>query len=121
MPDPILNEQLILEVLQEPFQPATAEKLAHASILAVMDAYDRKITREAFVDLLDSAVNLNSMCVQTLLLSNILRKKAANTYKDADIDEGLKKIITMGDMHRDRLFMMADLVAQCPQEADTKH
>ncbi len=58
MTDPVLHEPTIMDTLDCTCEPDNAARLQAGALLSLVDAYDRKLEREAFVVLAGAALAL---------------------------------------------------------------
>lgn len=73
MADPILDEEHILEVLGLPTDAspsATCARLQTGALMALIDAYDRRATRDQFIVIASEALALHTIAGKSLMLAS---------------------------------------------------
>lgn len=121
MSDPLLNEEMIILLLQaSPDDQSVAEVQAGAA-QALMDLYDRGVTRAEFGEMAMSCLGLYS---QTAKLVMMLRINEA--YERGDVtDENIKNAIgALQNLIRKQADTVSDIVKrllQCPTSEDKVH
>lgn len=105
---------MMLGVLSIAASPEMGERLRQGTLLAVLDAFDRKIQRENFIDILGTALNLDGYAARLILLDNmhqLFKDKDLTPERFAEAQEGLIKLV---DDARMKLYRHMQLVAACP-------
>jgi hypothetical protein len=121
MADPILDEDGIRYLLKAAVSPDNVSELQAGAVQAMIDLYDRKVTREDFVEMLAPAIALYGSVAKLWILSSIesvfdggdLTKERFNTARIALSDLVRKQAETVID-HVKRL-------QECPTSQDKVH
>lgn len=125
MTSPVIDENVMIEALQltQP-QPLSeqAKRLRTGAALLMLDAYDRKLTRDQFIAALGAAVDLVDM---------LGRYEAFNNVKAFEIEKGC---VTKADLEvalatstdkiavcSEQCAKMARLIHQCSLNEDKVH
>lgn len=121
MPSPLINEEMILGVLDVPVNPMTAPQLHSGAVLSAVDAFDRKLLRAPYVELVTAAFGLAGAIgrYQTLLVIEQMFK--AGDMSLERIETALANTQKTTEIHRSELKRHMDLVIQCPWDGDRLH
>lgn len=119
--DPVLDEEGILELLSMPVQVQTISALQAGAVQALLDLYDRKVTREEFIKSAAPCIELHAQAAKLWLLNNISR-----VYADGALDaerltkahDGLTAITTAAAA---RVHDIVSKLTQCPTSEDKVH
>lgn len=117
--DPVLNELMILNALEAKSGPASVQRLQTGALMSVIDAFDRRIQRPEFCQIVYSAMALHShlarihlgMAVETLIKQDLMDSKK--------IEEALRILTGDAESERISLYKQMELVVQCPTAADS--
>lgn len=119
--DPLIDEEGILELLSVPVQANTIGALQAGAVQALLDLYDRKVTREEFIKSAAPCIELHAQAAKLWLLNNITR-----VYADGELDEerlkrahdGLTAITTTA---ASRVHDIVSKLVECPTSEDKIH
>lgn len=121
MPDPILDEGGILVGLDAISSPHNAERILGAAFLVLVDAFDREIEREAFVELANRVVAIHDLLGRLQIVNSMSRRFEENTLDKKMLDQAIQGITLRAEDFRRQLMSQMELVAQCPLKGDTRH
>lgn len=119
--DPVLDEEGILELLRVPVQPETISALQAGAVQALLDLYDRKVTREEFIKSAAPCIELHAQAAKLWMLTNIWRVHSSGDLTDDRFkvaSEGLTNITTAAAA---RVHDIVSAVMQCPTSGDKIH
>lgn len=71
MADPVLDEQQIIQLLKAPCTVEMVNILQSGAVQALVDLYDRKVTRDEFTAMASPCIALYGQCSKLWLLDNI--------------------------------------------------
>lgn len=121
MADPLLDERLILTMLNVPVSLEVAARLQHASLMALVDAYDRKLERESYIALAGAALELHSAAGKYKIMSSIAALQKDNkltveeiTSSQTELDKHATKLLS-------NLTALFERCAMCPTSEDKVH
>lgn len=125
--NPQFDEGMMLAYLELEPSFENIPALQSASMMAIIDAFDRKVERDFFGSISSTALSLHSAMGRiytTTMLKRILATKMKDEAEpakllDTELDEALKALITHATMRHKELKHMAHMLAQCPTEADS--
>jgi hypothetical protein len=121
MADPLLDEANIIRMLSEPADLEHAEDIQAGAVQAVMDLYDRKVTREEFVGNLAIALQLYGMCSKLWILNNI-RTVFARGDLDADkFDRANHDLCATIGAQANVVAAVVKRLQECPTSMDQVH
>lgn len=120
-PAPLLNERLIMDTLDKVSSPMSASRLQDGCTLAITDAFDRKIDREPFVQLLGDALNTINMLSRISAVSAMLTMLKEDRISKEKMEHALKVLTENAERHRKGLVELMDKVRQCPTNYDPIH
>lgn len=119
MADPVIDETQILSLLSAPVGPHAVARLQAGAVQALVDLYDRKCTREEFINLASPCLALYGSAAKLWLLHNI-----HEVHVTGDLDEARFKLADEGlaDLVRVQSEAVIDIVKRlqlCPRTQDT--
>lgn len=119
MASPIIDEALIDHLLKT--TPGTVEdatgRLAFGAEMLILNAFDRKVTRENFLDLLRKAINLVDGASRSAALKAVSRRP--EHYQHPEIFHGVIKAINAEVTTRAKeCIAWAELLSACPRDQD---
>lgn len=125
MTSPVIDEEVMLEALQKTAPEQLSQntmRLRTGAAMLLLDAYDRKITRDQFIAALGAAHELTDMLGRYEIMLNVKKydqEKGAITK--VDIETTLKKVADKIGVLTTQCSEMAELVHQCPTDEDRVH
>ena len=121
MTDPILYEPSIMQTLDCAAEVDNVQRLQAACMLSLVDAYDRKLTRDEFIVLCDAAVTLHTQMGKLYMIDSI-----SNNYKFGHLDGpmieraeaglNISCTATHAELHR-----LMKRIVSCPTSEDQVH
>ena len=124
---PLVDEQAILAVLSQPCDVLSAEYTRTASVMTILDAFDRRLERDEAIIIFQSAVELNERIREAEMVARVLWDVGHGKYKfdppeaSASYETVLKARLEMAETARIRLLTQMTKVAQCPWADDLIH
>lgn len=120
MSDPVLDEKRILAILtnedpQEGLDNTTC-RLQAGALMAVLDAYDRKVDRDNFLLIMSQAVGLHSTASKRLLLDTIHKSFREEELTDAAF---LVAEAQLNNMIKEKVKELAAFVTRLTQCANS--
>lgn len=82
MADPIMDEDYIRALLSIPVKVDNSDAIQAGAVQALIDLYDRKVTREEFCQSASACITLYGQCAKFWMLHNI-----ADVFKQGDLDQ----------------------------------
>lgn len=122
MTTPLIDERALLKLLDCTATYANIERLQQGAIMALIDCYDREITREAFVLAARTTANMIDALARLALLHNV--KQFAEKHgkaEPADIALAQKGVNEMLEEANKATIEMVELMRQCPLDEDRVH
>ena len=116
-----LNEDIIITMLGVAPTAENGNDLRTAALLVLMDAYDRKIEREAFFKTAQTAVQMCEMMGRLESTTGVKSSYAAGKLTAENLDTALEAITGFAEANRKSLLHDMSLLIQCPEDDDTKH
>jgi len=121
MADPLFDEELIVHLLKTAVSPENVARLQHGTVQALVDLYDRKVTREEFTSSASLCLALYAQTAKLWLLSNV-----EDVYNEGALDTERFKLARDGlcDVIRKQSEGVIDIVKrlqQCPTTQDKLH
>lgn len=117
--DPLVDEEFMLSALTNTKVGApTVARMQTGAMLLLIDAYDRKTTRNEFAIIANTVMMFYASAAKLWLMGNI-RERADEGSLDIEMMEGAVEGLIdvcgrgMGDCRE-----LAELLAQCPLKAD---
>lgn len=125
MTSPVIDETVMLQALKVPTPGHMSEntlRLRTGATLLLLDAFDRRVTRDQFIAALGAATELTDMLGRFETMLNVkafLADKGAVTA--ADVEVTLARVTTKIGIATAQCASMATLVHQCPTDEDRVH
>jgi len=119
MPSPLLNEPEIMQALSRKVTMDDLDNIRLGVMLATIDGRDRKITREPFVDLVNSGFNLTCLLGRIYAYNYVKQLQMAGQLDQ--LDELVSQLTVHAEAFKAKLCHQMELIAQCPQDEDSKH
>lgn len=122
MVSPLLNEDVLIQSLSVAPVDNNARQLQSGAFMLVLDAFDRKVTRDDFMTALAAAVGLHDKVGRLSVLTNI-RAFAERNGKVSDVDllAGEKEAQGLVLQAAADCVKMAHLLQKCPNDEDRVH
>jgi hydroxypyruvate isomerase len=125
MTSPTIDEDVMMEALKLPTAeelPTSAQRLRSGASMLILDAFDRKVTRDQFLAALGAGVSLIDAIGRHQMLLNV---KAFHQDKgvvtNVDIETALHSITQIIETGVSQCTQMAELLRQCPLNEDKVH
>src|SRR5882672_938498 len=118
MTDPVLHEPTIMDTLDCTPYPENTSRLQAAALLCLIDAYDRKLTRENFVTLASAALSLHTQIGKLFLIDSIRENDRIGMLDTAMLDKAARGCQGMTSGAHAELYGLMNKVVQCPTSAD---
>lgn len=118
MADPVFDESCVIALLQSTARPENVARLQTGAVQALVDLYDRKATREEFINNAGTCIALYGQVSKLWMLDNI---EAANA--DGVLDKNCFETARRGleDLIRHQSERVVEIVRrlqQCPTSTD---
>lgn len=117
MADPILDEDMIVTLLKTPVSVESVNVLQHGAVQALIDLYDRKCTREEFVNLASPCIALYGQASKLALLANV---EVVFDHGDLDKDRFTRARDGLVDLIRKQTETVIDVVKRLQLCAGTQ-
>jgi hypothetical protein len=121
MADPHIDEDLMVDLIATNLAPDTVRRLMAGAIMLLLDAYDRKVTRDNFCQIASGAVALHSYAAQygCIVLARALSRSGDLTeQKLTDSVETLRRLTEDG---AEASIIHARNLRECPWSDDAVH
>lgn len=119
MADPQLNEAMILDILDVPVSLEMAERLQSGALMSVLDAYDRKILRDPFTDIVAAALTLNQQLGRASLAQAVHNLIKSDGLTEEKVTATIKHYLERAEEQKAKIIKIMELVVQCPKKGDT--
>lgn len=125
MVSPLIDEAVLIDALK-PADPDQLDenviKLRSGAALLLVDAFDRKATRDQFIAALGAALGLSDIIAryETMMHVKMFEKEHGCVTK-ADIEVTMGSILPKVKAYTDQCAKMATLLQQCPLNEDKVH
>ena len=114
-----LNEELVVAMLGTVPAAEHGENLRTAALMVLLDAYDRKVTRESFFDTARNALQLNEMMGRLESISGVHSSYKANLITDEKLQAAIGVITGHADTCRKALIKDMALLMECAEDGAT--
>lgn len=121
MADPVLDENLILARLRWPRDEIDVPVLENAAMCALLDLYDRKVTRDAFIAMASPCVALYASLARLDTLASIQEVFDAGVLDKSSFDTSVRRLKGTIDGQRGQVSDIVTQLKLCPTSADPVH
>lgn len=121
MADPILDEDGILMLLSRPILPENVNAIQAGAVQAMVDLYDRKVTREEFCELLTPCLTLYGLTSKLWILNNIYDVHRQNGLDETRFKDAAQELAAIISKQVDEVVAIVKRVKQCPTSEDKVH
>lgn len=121
MADPVLDEDHIVQLLTVPVRADTISYLQQGAVQAMIDLYDRKVTREDFIEMLAPCIALYGQAAKLWILANI---EAVHDSGELDKARFIKARHGLAEIIQKQTASVVEVVeklAACPTSQDKVH
>ena len=121
MADPILDEDGIIMLLKSEVLPANVNAIQAGAVQAMIDLYDRKVTRKEFCELLAPCLALYGQASKLWILNNIYDVHKQYGLDDARFTAAANELVAVISKQVDTVVEIVQRVKQCPTSEDKVH
>lgn len=121
MADPVLDEEMIADLLKCPISPENVGRIQAGAMQALMDLYDRKATRDEFIAMATPCVALYGQTSKLWLLANVrmvFDSGDLDTNRFEQAQTGLSDIIRV---QCETVIEIVKRLRMCPTSQDKVH
>ena len=118
MANPILDESMILLGLSDPVSVVMINQLQTQAWMALTAAYDRKIERGPFIEVLGAAMALNNNLGRVQVMTRVREVMDEDGFTKEGMDGVIAQLIGYSEINRLKLYGLMDMVARCPTSFD---
>lgn len=119
--NPLVDEESIVSVLRSVPQLETLPYFRRAAVMAVMDAFDRGVSRDFFASILSNCVNMNEVARRMEMVQMMRQDLTAQTLTVEKLDEVSAALIGSFEQYRHAIAQEAFEVSEMPQANDVIH
>lgn len=121
MANPIMDEDMLLEMLACQMNYDNTARLQSAALYAVVAAHDRQCTRDEFIALMESAMGVHSYVGKMSMMTQIRQNFTEKQLDLEMIDRSLENLISYGNSSQANLRAFLTRMVQCPTSLDKVH
>jgi hypothetical protein len=121
MADPVIDENLIVDLLDVPPSPDTARQLMAGATMLLIDAYDRQISRDYFVSVVHNAMSLHTYAGQYGAVTNTQRLLADGKLSAEVLVTSSDAAVRLLNQYIALCLRQAHLLRECPLSTDRVH
>jgi len=121
MSDPILDENIILHFLKAPPAAEHVNMIQSGAIQALIDLYDRKVTRAEFCAAAGQCVLLYASASKMMVLESMRELSAENILTADKFSEALSQLAELMRVQSQSVIEMVERLKQCPTSQDKLH
>jgi hypothetical protein len=121
MADPVLDENIILALLDVAPDRENLARIQQGAVQALMDLYDRKVTREEFATAASPCLALFGQCSKMWMLGNIEENFRAGFLDQPTFDEARKALQFLLGKQMETVTGVVERLRQCPLSTDKVH
>lgn len=121
--DPKFSEKVLVDALDMVSTPRSAANLQAGAQLSILDAFDRGIDRDAFIDIMKEAMLLHTYTSRLSLVAYLKAccEQSGHGVEINEFEQAVHEVTATCEQHRAALVKHVDLLVQCPIEDDTLH
>ena len=118
---PVLDEETLIKALSAEVGPNTTELIRSGAVLSLIDAFDRRLPRNVFLDILSHSLPLYDWlgCLDTVRRMSRLQNQQKLT--EAALAEAVAEYMSTSDSVRAYLLSRMKLVVTCAPSTATIH
>jgi hypothetical protein len=121
MADPVLDEDRILNKLAMPSKFENLGLIQEGAIQALVDLYDRGVTREEYLTLASSCVSLYAQTAKFYVIASMNDLFCDGTLDKTAFDNALKSLSAVIDAQRETVIGTVCRLKMCPSSAEKIH
>ncbi len=121
MGDPVLDEDLMVDLIEVDPTPDAAQRLMAGAMMLLVDAYDRKVTRENFNAIVTTAVALHGYAAQYGCLCVTQRLFRDGKLDDLTLTNSVETLRKFVVRNAEIGAKQARLLRDCPLSDDKVH
>jgi hypothetical protein len=118
MSDPVLDEDLIIAHLQAPCTVEYLTAIQGGAVQALCDVYDRKVTRDEFVDAAAKCLTLYGQSMKLWLLDNIHGVFQNGALTESSFKEAEARMGGLLRAQCETVIEMVKRLQECPTSRD---
>lgn len=122
MTTPIIDERMLLKVLDCTANYEHVERLQQGALMTIIDAYDREVTRDEFITIIQAFSSLVDSVGRLALLHNV--KQFVDHHGQAtpaDIERAQAGVTEMAQNATKVVAEIVERLRQCPLDEDRIH
>lgn len=116
--NPLLSERYIIDVLSVAVGPESIMHLRSAIMSPLVAAYDRRITRDEFIEMIDDALKMRDALGRLEMLISIDNLMQIDDFDAEKVREALTGLTNTAEAKRASMIKRMELIAQLPCEDD---
>lgn len=123
MADPLLNEDYIRNLLSVPVNVENVDAMQAGAVQALIDLYDRKVTREAYCGMAASCITLYAQCSKLWMLHNV-KHQLADGDRNLTDETWARSDAVFCELIRKQAEKVVEIVKRlqlCPTSEDLVH
>lgn len=121
MADPVLDEQHIIELLRSPSIPENVNRMQAGAVQALMDLFDRKVTREEFTNNASKCLLLYATASRLNILANMQAVYDAGNLSDGEFARATSELSHLMRIQSEGVVDMVERLKLCPTSQDLIH
>ncbi len=121
MTSPVMNEQFILETLSGVITPEGPNHHCVASMWAILDAYDREVTRENMEEIVATAMNLHNRVNRLQAMATTRSAFKEGLLSPEFLDDNIAALQNSADANRNTLIKHMQTLMECSEDEDPLH
>lgn len=118
MADPIIHEPMLLAALSPPVTVAGIEALQSAALMATVNGFDRRLTRDSYINLTASAFSLHTHLGRLHMINRIHELFKQEKLTEERLSEAETQLLAFCEAERVTLKNLTSLVTMCPTSND---
>lgn len=121
MSDPVFDEDYICALLAVPVNLQMIVTLQTGALQALIDLYDRKVTREEFMNNVAPCVTLYGQCAKLWMLASVQKAYAENDLTEERFQQTEKSMVELIRKQSQTVIEIVKRLQLCPTSQDKVH
>jgi len=121
MADPVLDEELIANLVETKPSPDAVMRLLAGATMLLVDSYDRKTTRDEFLNIAHVALALHSYASQYGNTANMQAMAGRGKLDDAVFKQTMDNVTDLVEYYAAAAAKYARRLQECPRSKDKIH
>lgn len=121
MTDPVLHEPTIMDTLDCRCNADNAARLQAGALMSLVDAYDRKLTRESFVVLAGAALAMHTQAGKLFMIASVEDNHRVGVLDELMLTRAVHGVTGLTEKAHTELIGLMEKITMCPTSEHKVH